>query len=197
MRKLLLTLFAATALAAPTAASAHGDRGGHHRSVLARLTGTGTSFAGATASASGTLVGRSDTLTTGTFSLSLTNDLAKATTRTSDRGTLTCEPATASLTLASSTSSADTVTASLTGKTCTWTKAGSTQTVRAFFARGTATGAGTLASLTGKTEKAFLLQRADGSVRGAVFAGRRGERSLFFSLGERRAQHESGCDHDD
>jgi hypothetical protein len=191
MKRLLLPLLATAALAAPTAALGHGW---HHHAVLAKLTGTGTSFGGASATASGTLVGRSDKLATGAFSISLTNDLAHATTKTSDRGTLTCEPATASLTLTDSASSANKVTATFAGKTCTWTKTG-TDVVRAFFGRGTATGAGTLAALTGKTAKTFLLQKADGSVKGAVFAGRRGERSLLFSLGELRAEHESGCHH--
>jgi hypothetical protein len=195
MKRLLLSLLATAALVTPTAAFGHGWWH-HHHAVLAKLTGTGTSFGGATASASGTLAGRSDKLATGTFSVSLTNDLSKATTKTFDRGTLTCEPATASLTLTDSASSANKVTAALAGKTCTWTKTGSTDVVRAFFGRGTATGAGTLAALTGKTAKTFLLEKADGSVKGAVFAGRRGERSLLFSLGERRAEHESGCDRD-
>lgn len=196
MRKLFLTLLATAALAAPSAAFAHGGHGWshHHRATLAKLTGTGTSFGSATATASGTLAGRSDKLAAGTFSVSLTTDLSKATTKTFARGTLMCAPATASLTLTDSVSSANTVTGALTGKTCSWTKTGSTDTVRAFFGRGPATGAGTLAGLTGGTAKAFLVQKADGSVKGAVFAGHRGERSLSFSMGERNAKHESGCD---
>jgi hypothetical protein len=194
MKRLLLPLLATAALVAPAAALGHGTW--HHRAVLAKLTGTGTSFGGASANASGTLVGRSDKLASGTFSVSLANDLAHATTKTSDRGTLTCEPATASLTLTDSVSAANKVAATLAGKTCTWTKTGSTDVIRAFFGRGTATGAGTLAAVTGKTAKAFLMQKADGSVKGATFAGHRGEGSLLFSLDERRAAHESGCDRD-
>ena len=89
----------------------------------------------------------------------------------------------------------NTVSASLTGKTCTWTpKTGSA--VSAFFGKGTATGAGTLATLTGKTAKAFLVRKADGTVKGAVFAGSRDARSLLFSEGERRASHAAGdCGH--
>jgi hypothetical protein len=49
--------------------------------------------------------------------------------------------------------------------------------------------------LTGKTAKAFIVQKADGTVKGAVFAGHRGERSLSFTKSERNAKHESGCDH--
>jgi len=196
MKRLLLALLATAALAVPGAAFAHGGHGFfHHHATLAKLTGTGSSFGGATATASGTIAGRGDKLVSGTFSVSLTNDLSKVTTKTSDRGTLTCEPANASLTLVDSASSANTVTAALTGKTCSWTKAGSADTVRAFFGRGAATGAGTLAGLTGATAKAFLVQKADGSVKGAVFAGHRGERSLLFSMGEVRAKHTSGCDH--
>jgi hypothetical protein len=196
MRKLFLALLATAALAVPSAAFAHHGHGwSHHHATLAKLTGTGSSFGGATASASGTIVGRSDKLATGTFSVSLTNDLSKVTTKTSDRGTLSCAPATASLTLVDAASSANTATAALTGKTCSWTKTGSADTIRAFFGRGTTTGAGTLAGLTGETAKAFLVQKADGSVKGAVFAGHRGERSLLFSMSENRAKHSSGCDH--
>ena len=195
MKRLLLLLFATAALVAPTAAFAHHGHGFWHHAALAKLTGTGTSFGSATATASGTLAGGGDKLASGTFSVSLTNDVAHATTKTSDRGTLTCEPATASLTLTDSASSANKVTAALTGKTCSWTKTGSTDTVRAFFGRGAATGVGTLAGLTGTTAKTFLMQKADGSVKGSVFAGQRGERSLLFSIGERRAERESGCDH--
>jgi hypothetical protein len=197
MRKLFIAILATAALAAPTAASAHHRHGfHHHHAVLAKLTGTGTSFGGTTATASGTLAGKSDKLASGTFAVSLTNDATKATTKTFDRGTLTCMPATAALSLKDSASAANTVTATLTGKTCSWTKTGSTDTVRAFFGRGTATGAGTLAGLTGKTAKTFLVQKADGSVKGAVFAGHRGLRSLAFSMGEREARHQAGCDND-
>ena len=52
------------------------------------------------------------------------------------------------------------------------------------------------ASLTGKTAKAWLVQRSDGSVKGAVFAGSREARSLsLFAVGERHAKHAAGCDH--
>ena len=196
MKKILLTLLATAALAAPSAALAHGGHGWwHHHAGLAMLTGTGTSFGGATATASGTLVSRSDKLATGTFSLSLTSDLSKVTTKTFGRGTLTCAPATASLTLTDGASAANTATGALAGNTCSWTKTGSTDTVRSFFGRGKATGAGTLAGLTGKTAKAFIVQKADGTVKGAVFAGRGGERSLSFTKSERQAKHASGCDH--
>ena len=58
------------------------------------------------------------------------------------------------------------------------------------------TGAGALAGLTGMTGKAFLMQKSDGTVKGAVFAGSRGERSLLFSAGERHARHAAGdCGH--
>jgi hypothetical protein len=191
MKKILLTLFATAALAVPGAALAHG--GHHHHATLAKLAGTGTSFAGASATASGSIA-MSEKLGTGTFSATLTNDTAKATTRTGDRGALSCAPSTATLTLTGATAS-NTLTGTLTGKTCTWTPKTGTA-VSAFFGRGTVTGAGVLADLTGKTGKAFLMQKSDGTVKGAVFAGSRGERSLLFSLGERHARHAAGdCGH--
>lgn len=189
MKKIMLALFATAALAVPGAALAHG---GHH-ATLAKLTGTGTSFAGSSATASGSIA-MSAKLGTGTFSATLTNDTAKATTRTGDRGTLSCAPSTATLTLTGATAS-NTLTGTLTGKTCTWTPKTGTA-ISAFFGRGTVTGAGALAGLTGKTGKAFLMQKSDGTVKGAVFAGSRGERSLLFSLGERHARQAAGdCGH--
>ena len=108
MKKIMLALFATAALAVPGAALAHG---GHH-ATLAKLTGTGTSFAGSSATASGSIA-MSAKLGTGTFSATLTNDTAKATTRTGDRGTLSCAPSTATLTLTGATAS-NTLTGTLT-----------------------------------------------------------------------------------
>ena len=192
MRKLCIPLLAAAALAVPAGALAH-DGDGHHRGTLARVSGTGSTFAASTATASGSIA-RSEKLGTGTFSASFSTDWAKAMTRTGEHGTLSCAPSTATVTLTGATAS-NTVSASLTGKTCTWTlKTGSA--VSAFFGKGTATGAGTLATLTGKTAKAFLVRKADGTVKGAVFAGSRDARSLLFSEGERRASHAAGdCGH--
>jgi len=191
MRKLLFPLLAAAALVVPAGALAHD--GWHHHSVLARVSGTGSTFGAATASASGSIA-RSDKLGTGTFSVSLSTDWTKAMSHAGDRGTVSCAPSTATLTLTGATTT-NIVTSSLTGRACTWTpKTGNA--VSAFFGRGTATGAGALATLTGKTAKAFLVRKADGTVKGAVFAGSRGERSLLFSLGERQARHDTGdCGH--
>jgi hypothetical protein len=191
MRKLLFPLLAAAALVVPAGALAHD--GWHHHSLLARVSGTGSTFGAATASASGSIA-RSDKLGTGTFSVSLSTDWTKAMSHAGDRGTVSCAPSTATLTLTGATTT-NIVTSSLTGKACTWTpKTGNA--VSAFFGRGTATGAGALATLTGKTARAFLVRKADGTVRGAVFAGSRGERSLLFSLGERQARHDTGdCGH--
>jgi len=191
MKRILLTLSAIAALAVPGAALAHGSH--HHHGTLAKLSGTGTSFAGASATASGSIA-MSAKLGAGTFSAAITTDLAKATSRSGDRGTLSCAPSTATLTLTGATAS-NTLTGALTGKTCTWTPKTGTA-VSAFFGRGTVTGAGVLAGLTGKTGKAFLMQKSDGTVKGAVFAGSRGERSLLFSAGERHARHAAGdCGH--
>jgi len=191
MRKLLFPLLAAAALVVPAGALAHD--GWHHHSVLARVSGTGSTFGAATASASGSIA-RSDKLGTGTFSVSLSTDWTKAMSHAGDRGTVSCAPSTATLTLTGLTTT-NIVTSSLTGRACTWTpKTGNA--VSAFFGRGTATGAGALATLTGKTAKAFLVRKADGTVKGAVFAVSRGERSLLFSLGERQARHDTGdCGH--
>jgi hypothetical protein len=195
MKKLLTALVAVTALAVPAAASAHDGHGWHHRSLLASVSGTGASFASPSAAVSGSIA-RSEKLGAGTFAATVTTDWTKATTRTGMRGTLSCAPASAALTLTGATAS-NTLSSTLTGKTCKWTPTGGT-TTSAFFGRGTATGAGALASLTGKTAKTWLIQKSDGSVKGAVFAGVRERRSLsLFAVGERRAKHAAGdCDHE-
>jgi hypothetical protein len=200
MKKLLLPLLATAALAVPAAASAHhrhhGDFrffGRHHHALLAKVSGTGTSFAGASATASGSIV-RSDKLGTGTFAAAITNDTTKAQTRTGSRGTLTCMPSTATVTL-TGTNTADTTHATLTGKTCTFTPTGGSA-VSAFFGRGAVTGTGAVAGLTGGNEKAFLVQRSDGTVKGAVFAGTDERFFDQFMAGRRAAEHEAGdCDH--
>jgi hypothetical protein len=195
MKRLLTALVAVTALAVPAAASAHHGHGWHHRALLASVSGTGASFANPSAAVSGSIA-RSEKLGAGTFAATVTTDWTKATTRTGTRGTLSCAPASTALTLTGATAS-NTLSSTLTGKTCKWTPTGGT-TTSAFFGRGTATGAGALAGLTGKTAKAWLIQKSDGSVKGAVFAGVRERRSLsLFAVGERHAKHEAGdCDHD-
>jgi hypothetical protein len=146
MQKLTITLLASAALAFPAAAWAHH---GHHGD-FAKLSGTGTSFAASTATASGAVTTK--TGASGSFAATIDTDWSKAFTRTTDRGTFSCAPATAKLTLTGATAAQ----LSLTGKTCTWTpKTGST--VGAFGGRST-------------TTKAFLFEKADGTVKGAVFA---------------------------
>src|SRR3954468_14220030 len=93
-KKPINPLFAGAALALPAAASAH-HRHHHHHALFAKLSGTGTSFAASSATASGSLT--SDKLGAGTYAASITTNWAAATTRTSDRGMLTCAPATATL----------------------------------------------------------------------------------------------------
>ena len=199
MKKLLISLAAVAALAVPASAMAHGGhhqhwRWHHHKALLAKVSGTGASFVNASAAVSGTIA-RSDKLGTGTFVATVNTDWTKAVTRTGARGVLSCAPASTTLTLTGATTS-NTLTGTLTGKTCKWTPIGG-QTVAAFFGRGTATGAGVLASLTGKTAKAFLWQKADGTVKGAVFAGHRDRSRLaLFMRGAREASHKTGdCDH--
>jgi hypothetical protein len=202
MRTLMTICAALAALAIPAGALAHDGhghhhfRGHHHHASLAKLSGTGTSFGGTTATATGTVVG-SDALSTGTFSATLSTNWSAATTKTFEHGTLSCAPTTATLSVVGATTT-NTLSAPLTGKTCAWTKKDGS-TVRAFFGKGTVTAAGTLAALNGKTGKAFLFQKADGTVKGGVFAGMHTDRRLaVFSVREHDAAHKTGdCDHDE
>ena len=199
MRTLMTICVAAAALAIPAGALAHDGHGGHHHfghhASLAKLSGTGTSFGGATATATGTVVG-ADALSTGTFSATLSTNWTAATSKTSDRGTLSCAPATATLSVVGATTTNTLSSSALAGKTCAWTKSDGS-TVRAFFGKGTVTAAGTLAALNGQTGKAFLFQKADGTVKGGVFAGMHTDSRLsLFAVREHDAASETGnCDH--
>ena len=213
--KTLMTICAtAIALAIPAGAFAHdgnGDKGqnansaqhfnkghhfgwSHHHSALAALTGTGTSFGSASATATGTVKGV-DALATGTFAATVNTNWAASTTKTFDKGALSCAPATATLALTGATAT-DTLSSSLTGQTCAFTKTDGT-IVRTFFGRGTSTGAGMLASLTGNTGKAFLFQKADGTISGAAFVGTHDVQGLqTFGVREHNAAQKTGnCDH--
>jgi hypothetical protein len=200
--KTLMTICAtAIALAIPAGALAHDGKGAgqlHVRHIghmqLAKLTGTGTSFGGASATATGNVTA-ADAAATGTFAATVTTNWSASTTKTFDKGALSCAPATATLTV-TGTVTTNTLSSSLTGKTCAWTKTDGT-TVRMFFGNGTATGAGTFASITGNTGKAYLFQKADGTVSGSVFGGRHeGEGFKTFSAREHSAAHQTGdCDH--
>jgi hypothetical protein len=162
MNRLLVPLFAAAALAVPATASAHFGFGG-----FAKLSGTGGTFAATSATASGTAT--SDKLGTGTFSLSLSNNLSAATTHTGEHGSVSCAPSTGTLTLTGATAANHATVAITSGRECTFTKTGGTVMGSILFGRGTVTGAGTLASLTGKTAKVMVFRRAsDSSVRGFV-----------------------------
>ena len=166
MRKLLTTLTITAAFVAPAAASAHGGwhHHHHHRALLAKLSGTGT-----LASASGTMTSKK--LGNGTFSAAVT-DTGAATTRTGSRSTLSCAPATATVSLVGSTSK----TLSLTGKRCTWTPAGSTASTSGFWGKG-------------DHAKALLVQKSDGTVKGAVYM----KRARTLSQLSMRFKHD--CDH--
>jgi hypothetical protein len=200
MRALMTICIAAAALAIPAGALAHDGHGqhhhfgGHHHASLAQLSGTGTSFGGATATATGTVVG-ADALSTGTFSATLSTNWTAATSNTSEHGTLSCAPSTAILSVVGATTT-NTLSSSLTGKTCAWTKSDGS-TVRAFFGNGTVAAAGALAALNGQTGKAFLFQKADGTVKGGVFAGMHSdERLSLFAVREHDAAQKTGnCDH--
>ena len=111
-----MVVLAAT-IAAP--ASAHFAR--HHRG-LAVLSGTGSSFGDATATSSGSIV--RGKLKGGSYDASLTTDWSAAKTRTFNDVTVSCAPATGTLKLTNGTT---TKSASLMGKTCSWTKSGTTK----------------------------------------------------------------------
>lgn len=203
MRTLMTICATAVALAIPAGALAHDGHGQHHHfgwshhhsAQLAKLTGTtSTSFGGGIATASGTVAG-ADALSTGTFSANLNTNWAASTTKTSDHGSLSCAPATATLSIVGATTT-NTVSSALTGKTCAFTKTDNT-VVRMFFGHGTVTAAGALAPLNGTTGKAFLFQKADGTVTGSAFAGMRSsEKFSFFAHHQRDAAHKTGdCDH--
>src|SRR5260221_2512844 len=168
MRKLRIILAAVAMLALPAAASAHSSWWHHDHALFAKLSGTGTSFGGSSATASGQIVA-GHVLSSGTFSASLTTDWTQSTTKTGEHGTLVCAPASLSLTLTDSASSANTESSKITGKLCTFTKTDGT-VFRGFFGAGSVTGAGPLASLSGHMERALLMQKADATVHGAVFA---------------------------
>lgn len=182
-RTAILALLATALLALPSIASAHDGRHHHHHwgwrhaALYAKVSGTGT-----LASASGTM--QSTKLGTGTFTSSVTTT-GTAVTKTFDRGTLSCAPATATVSLVGT----STVTASLTGKSCTWTPTGSTTSTSMFWGRD--------ADLNGMTAKAFLVQKSDGTVKGAVFAGVNHELLHQFSVRlDDASRHTGDCDHD-
>lgn len=192
MRELLITIaIGAAAIALPAAASASLPVHGHV--LFAKLSGTNaTTFAASSSTVSGSVVA-GDPLERGTFSASLSTNWAAATTKTSDRGTLSCAPATLTLTLTAATSAANTETSTLAGRTCTFTRRDGT-VFRGFFGRGIATGAGTLSGLTGM-ERAFFTQKNDGSVRGMVFAGLSADFGRAFMASQRLAEHLIGDSH--
>jgi hypothetical protein len=164
MKRLLLPLVAAAALAIPASGLAwdgHHSGDGDHNGRFATLSGTGTAFSGGTATATGSVVAGNDH-PNGHFSASISTNWSAAQTHTftdndgdSDDGAITvsCAPSTATLTLSNGT----TTNSSLTGKTCTKTRNGST-TKAGFFGF----------SSTGVP--AFL--KEDGTtVKGLVFSG--------------------------
>src|SRR5690242_14840922 len=124
MKKTLIMLIVGAFLALPASAFAHdGWKHGHHHgnaffahmhhhsTLFAKLSGTGTTFSGSSATASGS-ISKGSLLSTGTFNATLTTNWSAATNKTFDKGALSCAPSTASLSVASGT---DTVASSLTG----------------------------------------------------------------------------------
>lgn len=197
MLKLFVAVLAAAALAAPAAAFAH-DGQGHtfgeahvranlaslrlgvrlgwwmHGTQFAKLSGTGTSFGSDSATASGTVVGGNLASSGTAFSATLATTWSSAQSKTwvdndgdNDDGTVTvsCAPATASVTIGSS--SAET----LTGKTCSWTRNGTTLY-----------GFGGVASNGDR----IGLKEDGTSVEGAAISGGGGGVHPFFRFGHRR-----------
>jgi hypothetical protein len=153
MKKLLIPLIAATALAAPATASAWFGHHGDH-ALLAAVSGTGTSFGSGTATASGDVV-KGTTLANGHFGLSLSTtwSSAKTFTRTHDDKSfsVSCAPAAATLTL---TAGSTTKTLSLTGRTCSLTFDGTTR--YGFMGRDSTAHAGAFLRESGSTVRGFV-----------------------------------------
>jgi hypothetical protein len=178
MKKLLIPLVAAAALALPASAPAWG---GHHRhsgafvrlavrtdihagaiAGLEKLSGTGGSFGSSPATASGSIVKSSDH-PNGHFSLSLSTTWSSAQTKSFTGGSISCAPSTATTTLMNGTTSTNTYT----GKTCSWTHDGTTK--YAFFGKASD---GTRAFLReyGTTVKGVVF-KVDRGLNPGVFAG--------------------------
>jgi hypothetical protein len=205
MKKLILVLCATVALAAPAAASAHHRHGEHHRfgvrltavehglklgwwkhgALFAKLTGTGTSFGLTSASASGTLVGRP--LASGTFTSSIATDWSKA---TANRFGGQCAPATATLSLVDSASSANAVGSNVTGKTCSVGTNG-WDVAYVFVGRSSVSSAtGTLSTVSG-SGRVLLAEKTDGTVKGFVWTGLHGDRAKTFTTYTKRDADDS------
>jgi hypothetical protein len=167
MKKLLLPLVSAAALAVPASALAWGgghDTHGEFHSGLAgatKLSGTGTSFAGTSATASGTA-----------FTASLSTTWSSAQSKTFMGATVSCAPATASITI-------DSTATSYTGRTCSWTHDGTT---KYGFMGKSSTGSRALLGESGTT------------VRGVVFHGV-AHPMMGMDLGAFAAFHSGTCDH--
>jgi len=209
MRKLMLVLFATAALAIPAVASAHdpGHGSGHldktksgirfsavqhgvqlgffkhagqknwnaTSGVFEKLAGTGSSFSSAASTASGTVSGRP--LAGGTYSAAITTDWSKATDKKDGRS---CAPATAALTLTDSSSPANSLAASVKGKTCS-VGSNSLNIAYVFVGSSSVTGAtGTLSTVTGGG-RVLLVEKAGGTVSGFAFSGFRGIHEKEFA----------------
>ncbi|HET7648488.1 MAG TPA: hypothetical protein VFK17_07955 [Gaiellaceae bacterium] len=215
MKKLALVLLATAALAVPAAADAchggrhharhdarrhargtsahlvaweHGRKLGwwRHGALIAMLDGTGSNFDGSVATASGTFAGRP--LRSGAFSASVSTDWTKA---VANRHGGTCAPSTGSLSLADSSSSANAVTETLSGKTCT-VGANRWNVAYVLLAKSTVSSAtGTLSRVAG-TGRVLLAVKTDGTVKGVVFSGLRGHKAHTMRLASLRDARRCG-----
>jgi hypothetical protein len=203
---------AAALLAVPVAAGAHaprphvraitfaavsqaklaGNRGLHlgwtsRGGIFERASGTASAFSGDTATVSATVTGMP--LAQGTLAVTITTDWSKA---TDDKHGGKCAPATATETLTDAASSANTLSATVTGTTCavgsnTWNLAA------VFFGKATVgSAAGTLSGVTG-TGRLLLVQKTDGTVKGFTFAGFRDHLNKTLTLAARKDAAKSGC----
>jgi hypothetical protein len=157
MKKLLLPLVAAAALAAPASAFSWGGGHDHHGDShvgfagITKLSGTGTSFGGTSASVTGS-----------NFSVTLSTTWSSASAKTFMNTTFSCAPATALLTVGGTSTS-------FTGKTCSLARNDATRYV-----------------FTGKASDAprLVLGENGTTVEGAVFKGRLAdERMTAFAQG--------------
>lgn len=165
MTKLISMLLAAAALAVPSAALAHHSKDGTTNHPLRRglfALGTGTAT-------SGTF--KSPRLGSGTYTAAIA---ASATAKTGKNGHASCAPASGTVTLTSTGSTAASVTATVQGRLCSPTKTGA-KVKSLFLGKLTVTSAtGAAAPASGGKGFTGLVTRADGTSRLVVAVGPKG-----------------------
>ncbi|HET7573032.1 MAG TPA: hypothetical protein VFJ77_10255 [Gaiellaceae bacterium] len=156
--------------------------------VFEKLTGTGSSLGLTTASSSGTTSGTP--MASGTYAASVATAWANAV-KNAD-GT-TCAPATATITLTDSSSSANAVGATVSGWTCS-VPDNSKDIADVFFGKADVSSAtGTLSGVTG-FGRVLLVQKTDGTETGFAFLGFHGFREHSLATFAARDFHHCGGD---